>query len=140
MGNGSNGWWRDPYEYRNDAIRVTFAVLVLVMLVRYIEPTGRAQDATTCKLLVQNAERYYAVAQQDRDFNLRLQHAAMAVANVQAVRQLFADSVIERATGSDVHAMFQRMESFMNRIDASSERNKTGVRTSAAPKHLPVWP
>ena len=136
-----DGWWRDPDEYRTDAIRVTLAILFLTIVVRYIESNITSNDAVVCKVLVQNAERYNSMATQDLNSVVRLRHSAMAVANLQAARQLFNDSVIENVTGLDVHLTSQRMEGFLNKnesLDAPltvAATGKTGLS-----KRLPIWP
>jgi hypothetical protein len=134
-----DGWWRDIDEYRMDAIRVTLAVFIIAIVVRYIESSVTSNDIVVCKLLIQNAERFFSMASQDSSALIRLRHSAMAVANLQTARQLFNDSVIENATGLDVHTTSQRMESFLNKNEVLDRPMSTiGKKTNNKP--LPIWP
>ena len=133
-----DGWWRNIDEYRMDAIRVTFAVFILAILVRYIENSVTSNDIVVCKLLIQNAERFFSMASQDSSALIRLRHSAMAVANLQAARQLFNDGVIENATGLDVHSTSQRMENFLNKNEGLDKPVPTMGK--AGNKRLPIWP
>lgn len=133
-----DGWWRNIDEYRIDAIRVTFAVFILAILVRYIENSVTSNDVVVCKLLIQNAERFFSMASQDSSALIRLRHSAMAVANFQAARQLFNDGVIENATGLDVHSTSQRMETFLNKNEVFDKPVTTIGK--AGNKRLPIWP
>lgn len=133
-----DAWWRNLDEYRWDAIRVTLAALVLTIIVRYIESSTTSNDVLVCRMLVQNAERYHSMSAQDSNPRIRLRHSAMAVANLQAARQLFNDGVIENATGMDVHTTSQRMENSMNENEKFDK--PLPVASKGASKRLPVWP
>ena len=138
-----DGCWRDPIKYQTDAIRVTIAIFVLALLVRYVDPGAKTQDMTACRILVDNAKRFYSVAQQDRNVNIRQQHAAMAVANIQTARQLYNDTFIERATGTDVHESFQKMETFLNKLETDAptpKKQPSRTTTSSLPMRLPTYP
>lgn len=133
------GGWRDPNEYRADVIRVTLVIFLLTIVVRYIESNIASNDTVACKVLVKNAERYFSMAAQDLDSAVRLRHSAMAVANLQAARQMFSDGVIENATGLDVHVTSQRMETSLNKNESSSSTRPT-VAARRSQKNLPIWP
>ena len=52
--------------------------------------------------------------------------------------QLFNDSVIENATGLDVHLTSQRMESFLNNNELL-EAPHTATGKASHSKRLPIW-
>lgn len=138
-----DGWWRDPTDYQMDIMRVTVATLFLTIVVRYIESSITSNDTAACKVLIQNAERYNSMAAQDSNPRVRLRHSAMAVANLQAARQLFSDTVIENATGLDVHVTSQHMEAFLNKNETQDSRANTAVPKASLPSksiRLPIWP
>ena len=128
-------WSRDAYEYRQDAIRVTIAVFVFACVLKCIAPSNHAQPGTdnVIKTLITNGNQYYNMARQDQMPAYRLQHAAMAVANLETARQLFDDSTIERISGTDVHALLKSVEQSLNAAQKMGANNK-------GRKALPVWP
>lgn len=134
-----DGWWREPNEYRMHVVRVTFVVFVFAVIVRYVESSVTSKDTVACKVLIQNAERYHAMAVQDGDTAVRLRHSAMAVANLHAARQLFNDSVIESVTGLDVHVTLQRMDAFLHKSVSSCAPPPIALGKTRSPR-LPVWP
>lgn len=125
-------WSRDASEYQLDAMRATIAVLIFACVVKSIPHGGGGSDRIA-RALVSNGERYHGLAQQDQLPSIRLQHAAMAVANLQTARQLFSDSSIERSTGIDVHALTKRTDNFLNRCLNLSSKSKQNRKT------LPTW-
>ena len=131
------GWYRNLDHRTLFVIRVTAAVLVLSIIVRYVESNVTSNDVIVCKRLVQNAERYHTMSTQDSNPVIRLRHSAMAVANFQTARQLFNDAVIEHATGLDVHATSQRMESFLNKSESA---DKPAYSAKGGTKRIPIWP
>jgi hypothetical protein len=127
-----------PKDYRKCAIRMTVAVLVVALLMRFADPRPLSQNDAMSKVLVENAIRLYNVAQQDLEPSLRLQHASMAVANIEAVRQLFADNVIEKATGHDVHELTQSLQKYANGETVAYRHATPGPQTRRLQK-LPLW-
>ena len=127
-----------PEEHRKCAIRTTVAVLVVALIMRFADPRPSRQNDAMSKVLVENAIRLHNVAQQDLEPALRLQHAAMAVANIEAVRQLFSDNVIEKATGHDVHELAQSLQKYANDETASYRHATPGPKTRRL-KELPLW-
>ena len=91
-------WSRDVSEYQVDAMRVTIVILIFACLLKSIPQGNGGHNDRIARALVSNGERFYELAQQDQLPAVRLQHAAMAVANLQTARQMFNDTNIERST------------------------------------------
>lgn len=128
-------WSRDTSEYQHDAIRVTIAIFVFACILKCIAPSSGTQIGSdnVAKTLVQNAELYLKMAQQDQLSTYRLKHAAMAVANIETARQAFDDATIERVSGVDVHSLLKTADAFLNRHLKSGGEGRHK-------KALPVWP
>lgn len=126
------GWSRDASEYQWDAMRATIVILVFACVLKSLPQGSAGQNDRISRTLVANGERYHSLAQQDQLPSIRLQHAAMAVANLQAARQLFSDGSIERSTGVDVHALTKKTDAFLNRC-LNLSKSKQGRKT------LPTW-
>ena len=95
----------------------TTAILVVVSVIaKVIYEDARATSSTTAAAteLLHRALQWREYATQDRHAGLRLQHAAMAVAMLEAARSIAKERDLERATGMDVSRLSRSLDAQMN--------------------------
>lgn len=88
----------------------TVVALVIASVVTQIHPQSDNALVEAAADLVQRAMQWRETAVQDTDPALRLQHAASALAYMQAARSLARDGSIERRLGIDVARLSRSME------------------------------
>jgi len=103
-------------KHVDNALIVSLFVLVMTVVVRMIFQNAPAQDAYASRILVQNASEYYDAYKQDTDMKQRICHAAMAVANINAARQIYNDEDIGLCTGMDAHALSKDLNETFHEI------------------------
>ena len=95
----------------------TTGVLLLVALIsKVMYEDARATSSTTSAAveLLQRAIQWREYATQDGNASLRLQHAAMAAAMLEAARSIARERDLERAAGIDVSRLARSMDAQLN--------------------------
>lgn len=97
---------RSVAGFQRDAIRVTLAFSGVSLLVRCIEPFFTAsseKEHDIAAMLVHEANRYYETSVQDRNAQVRYQHALSAHVHLETARKMLRDRELERLTRFNVH-------------------------------------
>ena len=99
---------RDSLEYQRDAVRVTIGLVIVVMVIKAMDPyvgNTSEKEHTIAKNLLEQANQWYLVSIQDTNSSSQYQHISYAAAYLHAARYVVNDAVLERLTGIDVHQL-----------------------------------
>jgi len=100
---------RDPQLLQKDATICTVVVFAVCLAVRMVEPylhSGVSElDQPTSVALIHEAENFYRTSLQDKNAQVRYQHAVYANAYLDIARKLSRDTELERLTRFNIHEL-----------------------------------
>ena len=131
------------------AASTTGVLLLIALISKVMYEDARATSSTTGAAveLLQRAIQWREYATQDGNASLRLQHAAMAAAMLEAARSIARERDLERAAGIDVSRLARSMdaqltearETWNGELRRSTNPEETkffGTKESVGPKEL----
>tara|TARA_B100000989_G_scaffold163712_1_gene122311 strand:- start:23 stop:445 length:423 start_codon:yes stop_codon:yes gene_type:complete len=126
---------RDSLEYQRDAQRVTIGLLIVVLIIKAIDPyVGNTSDKEhdIARNFLEQANQWYLVSVQDTNSSSRYQHISYAAAYLHAARYVVNDAVLERLTGIDVHGLQSAID--MQQRNTNGELVRQCPRLKVNPK------
>lgn len=99
---------RDSLEYQRDAVRVTVGMIIVVIVIKAMDPyvsNTSDKEHKIAQNLLEQANQWYLVSIQDTNSSSKYQHVSYAAAYLHAARYVVNDAVLERLTGIDVHGL-----------------------------------
>ena len=137
---------RDSFEYQRDAVRVTIGLVLVVIVVKAMDPyvgNTSEKEHSIAKNLLEQANQWYLVSIQDTNSSSKYQHISYAAAYLHAARYVVNDAVLERLTGIDVHqlqtAIDTQQRSTNVELIRQCPRLKVNPKTSAKPAKRTAW-
>lgn len=100
--------WRDPTEYKRDAIRVTIIIVIVSTAFRFVEPMWSShgfRESDIAKSMLEEASQWHMTSIQDQNAQSKNQHAVTASAYLHAARHILNDVNLERISGIDIHEL-----------------------------------
>lgn len=131
---------KDGLDLKNDAIVVTLAFFILVILMNAMDPYLSSYSQREKKIgenFILQSSRWHSIGKQDTDSVMKLEHSALASAYLQAAKHVLNDAQLERESGIDVHVLQKAIESSIRDIEKTLDAacsKKTGKETSTKPK------
>ena len=97
-------------EYMMDAVRVLIGCFVLFSFTSLLESKTNDKESSHAKTLVEQANKWYEISNQDKQSIYTLQHSNYAVAYLQAARHFASDTSLERSSGHDIHLLYRKID------------------------------
>ncbi len=104
---------RSTQEYQKDAVYASVIFLIVCLLVRSVEPyflNNTDKETSIARTLMDKAKHWYTVSLQDRNSQIKTQHAAFASAYLDASRHIMNDATLEQISQMDVHELYTSIE------------------------------
>lgn len=100
--------WRDPKEFKRDAIHVIVAVGIVSIILKLLEAffNGSSErEREIAKNMIEEASQWHSTSMQDQNSQTKTQHSATAAAFLHAARHILNDAGLEQVSGIDVHEL-----------------------------------
>ena len=104
---------RDAAEYKQDAIRATILIVVVLLCMKTFDPyflDTTAKEQAIARRMLEEAKQWYTICEQDQTLYYKFQHISFATAYLHAARNVVSDATLERITKIDVHALQKSIE------------------------------
>lgn len=100
----------DPWPYVPPVVLSVLGAAVLLRLIDAREHSYSREHVRKGVTLIEEATRWHATAAQDGDPAHAARHADLALAYLNAAREVLPDGVLEKAARVDVHALHDLLE------------------------------
>lgn len=128
----------DTKRYLINAVQVTLAVIVLLVVSTSLESLSDNHQGSNAKSFLSQSGKWYRMSLQDRDPFYALQHCDYALAYLNAARHTANDNVLER-TGTDIHRYHNKLLEQQNRLMKTLLPKITGKKSKTPPAVHASW-
>ena len=114
--------WRDPKEFKRDAVRMTIVIAVLAVVLKFVDPYFEPSDSrekSIAKSMIEEASQWHFTSTQDQNVHSKNKHSATAAAYLHAARHILNDASLERISGIDIH----ELDASIKTVEKASSRD-----------------
>tara|TARA_B110000008_G_scaffold257327_1_gene275419 strand:+ start:4228 stop:4641 length:414 start_codon:yes stop_codon:yes gene_type:complete len=124
----------DSKTYLVDSLQIVTAFFVIVCGLKLIENKDRTKEDDLAQTLIEQANKWYNICQQDKHTFYSMQHANYAVAYLHAARHIESDTNLERLTGVDIHKFYKKLDEYQ-RLQTKEIMSKAYPKSKIKPPH-----